>query len=124
MVPTHCEDPALLDGAVHIDHKISDSSANIDYQRSQLLLIFFQHGLRRSKRIDDHIGRLKLQFLYASNRILNSSANAINNVKIRFKFFSEESYWIQNAVLTIHVIVLDDRVKNTIFHRQTDFSSV
>src|SRR5271166_3361618 len=62
---------ALFNCSVNVNYKIGSSSADIDQDRSQLFLVFFQDGLSRRERVDDHVGRLEFQFFYATDFVLD-----------------------------------------------------
>src|ERR1700730_11980047 len=108
---------ALFNCSIDINDKIGSSSADIDQDCSQLFLVFFQNGLSRRKRVDDHIGRLEFQFFYTTNLVLNPSADSINDVKIRLQFLPQQTDRIEDSVLPIDVVVLNNRVENAVFHR-------
>jgi hypothetical protein len=82
-----------------------------------LLLIFVEHRLGGGKGIYDDVGRFEFKLLDATDRILNPGANAVNNMEIGFQFLSKETHRVQYSILTIDVVVLDDCMKDTIFHR-------
>src|SRR5260370_35996314 len=109
--PACANEAVLLNVPNKINTKIGSYSADIDQDCSQLFLVFFQNGLSRRERVDDHIGRLEFQFFYTTDLVLNPSADSINDVKIRLQFLPQQTDRIEDSVLPIDIVVLNNRVE-------------
>ena len=73
-----------------------------------------EHDLRGSERAEDHVLDLERQFLHAADRVLNARPHAVDDVEIGFQLFPEHADRIQDAILPIHVIMLDDRMQERV----------
>src|SRR5262249_50632100 len=124
VITAHGKHATLLYGAIHINHEIGDSATDVDDDCSELLLILLQYSLRGRKRVDDDVSWFQFQFLHTTNRILNPCPDAVHNMKIRLQFPAQQSNGVQYAVLSIDIVVLNNRVKDAILHRQTDLASI
>src|SRR5438105_5975426 len=108
VIAADCQDAALFHRAVDIKNVIGRAAADIDYERAKIFLMLRQHDLRGSERAKNDVLDFERKFFHAPNRVLNPVSHAVNDVKIGLDFFAEHSDRIENAILTVGVIMLND----------------
>ena len=62
--------------------------------------------------------------LDAADRVLNPRADAVNDVIIRFEFIAQHPDGRENAILAVHVIMLDDGVHKRVLRRDVYLARV
>src|SRR2546430_297334 len=83
-----------------------------------------QDNLGRRQRAKDDVLDFERQLFHASNRVLNPRAHAVNDVEIGLQLLPEHSDRIQHAVLTIDMIMLDDRMEESVLRGNADLARV
>ena len=124
VIAADSETTALLHRAVDIQNVIGRSATDIDDERTKILLVLCEDDLRGSERIEDDVFHFERQFLHATDRVLNARAHSMDDVKIRLQSLAEHSDRIEHAVLSIDVIMLNDRMQECVLRRNADFARV
>src|SRR6202011_2923568 len=108
--------------SIDIENIIGGAAADIDDERAQIFLVLCEHDLRGSKRAEDHVLNVERQFFDAPNRVLDACAHAVDDVKVGFQFLPEHSDRAEHAVLSIDVVVLDDRMEKSVGRGNAHFT--
>src|ERR1700730_15495620 len=108
MIAADAEDATLLHRSIDIKNVIGRASANIDDKGPEIFLVLGENNLRGSKRAEDHVLDIKRQLFQEPARVLNAGAHSVDDVKISFQFFAEHPDRIENAILSIDMVMLDD----------------
>jgi hypothetical protein len=124
VVAAYSQTTALSDRALRVQHIISRSSAHIDHQRTEILFLLGQHNLGRSQAAKNHVLHVQRQFFHASNGVLNPCAHAVDDVKIGFQFLPEHAGRIQHALLSVDLIMLNERMQERVLRRDTHFARI
>ena len=118
MIAADGEHAALFHRAIDIQNVIGRAAADIDDERAQIFLMLREHDLRGSERVEDHVFDIERQFFHATNRVLNARAHAVNDVKIGLQFLAEHADGVEHAVLSVDVIMLDDRMQERVLRAE------
>src|SRR5581483_2087724 len=62
----------------------------------------------------DHVFNFEWQFLYTANAVLNSRSHSVDDVEIGFQLFTEHPNRIQHAVLSVDMVMLNNRMQKRI----------
>src|ERR1700730_3700471 len=108
VIAAHGEDAALLHRSIDIKNVIGRASANVDDKGPEIFLVLGENNLRRSKRAEDHVFDIERQLFHTPDGVLNAGPHAVDDVKISFQFFAEHPDRIENAILSIDMVMLDD----------------
>ena len=118
------EDAALFHRAVDIENVIGRPAADIDDERAEILLMLGEDDLGGSEGGEDDVLDIERQFLHAADRVLNPRAHAVDDVEIGLQFLAEHSDRIEHAVLSVDVIMLDDRMQKRVLRRNAHLARV
>ena len=110
--------------AVDIQNVIGRPAADIDDERAEIFLVLREHDLRGSKRIEDDVLHFERQLFHATDRVLDAGAHSVDDVKIRLQSLAEHPDRIEHAVLSIDVIMLNDRMQEGVLRRNAHFARV
>src|SRR5215471_10052808 len=114
MVAAHGQTTALSHCSLGVQNVVSSSAAHINHESAKILLLLCQHDLRGSEPAKHNVLYLQRQFLHAANGVLDPCAHTVDDVKIGFQFLAEHADWVQHALLAIHLIMLNDRMQESI----------
>src|SRR5215212_464408 len=124
MVAAHGQDSTLFDRSVDIQNVVARPATDIDDQRAEILLMLSEDHLGGGERGENHILHFKRQLLDATNRVLNPGANAMDDMEVGFQFLPKHADWIEHAVLPVHVIVLDNGMKERVLRGDAYFPRI
>ena len=124
MIAAHGQHAAMPDDSVFVDDIIGDSAADVDDDRAKLFLMFVENRLGGGQGVDDDLIDLDPALPNAAQRILHACADAVNDVEVRLELSSHHPDGVENALLAIHVIVLNDGMQKMVFGRDVDFASL
>ena len=83
-----------------------------------------EHDLRRREAAKHNVFDVQRQFFHASNRVLDPCAHAMDDVKIGLQLLAEHPDGIQNALLSIDVVMLNDRMQKSVLRRDAHFARI
>ena len=124
MIAADGENAALFHRSIDIKNVIGRSAANINNERAQVFLMLGKHDLSRSKRAEDHVLDIERQFLHAPDGVLNTGAHSVNDVKIGFELLSQHADGIEHTILSIDMVMLDDRMEKRVLGRYAHLARV
>src|SRR5439155_18511079 len=110
--------------AFRVQHVISSSSTYIDHQRTEVFFMLGEHDLRRSQAAKNHVFHVQRQFFHTSNSVLNPCTYAVDDVKICFQFLPEHPDRIQHALLSVDLVMLNDRMEERVLRRDAHLARV
>src|ERR1043165_1002520 len=83
-----------------------------------------EDDLGGSKGGKDDILDFERKFFHTADRILNASANSMHDMKIRFQFGAQHTDWVEDAVLSVHMIMLNNGMKKNILGWNAHFARI
>ena len=124
MIAADAENAALFDRAIHVQNVVRRSAADVDHERTKIFLMLREHDLRGGERGENHVLDFERQLFHATDRVLNPRAHAVDDVKIRLELLPEHADRIEHAVLSVDVIMLDDRMQKRVLRGNAHFARV
>src|SRR6266567_4008422 len=115
---------ALLHCAVSIQNIVGCPAAHIDHQCPEIFLMLSEDYLRRSEPAEHDILDVERQLFHAPDGVLNARAHTVDDMKIGFQFLPKHPDRIEHAVLSIDVIMLNDRMQESVLCRNAHLARV
>ena len=124
MIAANSEHAALFHRAVHVQNVVGRAAADIDHERAEIFLMLREDYLCGSKRGKNDILYFERQFFHAADRVLDPRPHPVNNMKIRFELLPEHPDWIQHAILSVDVIMLNDGMQECVLRGNAHLARV
>src|SRR2546425_5418929 len=124
MVAAKSHATALFHRTVRVQHVISRAAAHIDHQRAKILLMLGEYDLRRSKPTKNNVLHIQRQLFDAPDGILDPGAHAMDDMKIGFQFLPKHPDRVQHTVLSVDMIMLNERMKECVLRRNAHLTRV
>ena len=115
MIAAHGQHAAVPDDTVFVDDVIGNSAADVDDDGAKLFLMFVEHGLGGGQRVDHDLIDLDAALPNAAQRVLHACPHAVNDMEVRLELSSHHPDRVENALLAIHVVVLNDGMQKSDF---------
>ena len=103
--------------ALHVEHVVRGAAAEVDEQGAVLLGFLVEHHLRGCERKKHNVFHFQGDLTHQTYRVLHAAANAVDNVKFRFKPLSLTANQRTHLLLSIHAILARDAMQEDVVLR-------
>src|SRR5439155_1848057 len=120
MVAAERDHARVLDGPAGEDRQIRRAAADVHQRDAQLLLLFRQHRLRGSERLEHDVCHLQPGTAAALDDVLGAADRRGDDVHLRFQAHSAHSQRFADAVLLVDDVLLREDVEDLAVLRNVD----
>jgi hypothetical protein len=118
VIAAHAEHAGVHDCAAFIDDVIGYAAAEIDHDRTGLLLAVAEHGLSGGVGAERVALHVDAEFFHATDRGLQARGQAVDLVEMRGELLGGETDRVVRARAVVEDVVLEQRVDDGVVGRQ------